>query len=82
MSAPDAELRRYQAPAELAGVRLDVALTRLCPDLSRARVQRLLEEVEDGFDSIRVESIDAAHFLQEEKPREVAAVMNAFFKTR
>ncbi len=44
MSAPDAELRRYQAPAELAGVRLDVALTRLCPDLSRARVQRLLEE--------------------------------------
>jgi len=31
-------------PAELAGVRLDLALVRLAPDLSRARAQRLLEE--------------------------------------
>lgn len=38
------ELRRYLADAALAGLRLDVALTRLSPDLSRARVQRLVEE--------------------------------------
>jgi len=44
VTEPSPELRRYQAAAELAGLRLDVALTRLCPDLSRARVQRLLEE--------------------------------------
>ncbi len=31
-------------PAELAGERLDVAVTRLAPDLSRARVQRLVED--------------------------------------
>lgn len=31
-------------PPELAGVRLDVALARLAPDLSRARVQRLVAE--------------------------------------
>lgn len=38
------ETRSLTAPAELAGLRLDVALTRLAPDLSRARVQRLLVE--------------------------------------
>lgn len=31
-------------PPELAGLRLDVALTRLAPELSRSRVQRLLED--------------------------------------
>jgi pimeloyl-ACP methyl ester carboxylesterase len=36
--------------------------------------------LEDCFDSIQVEQIKAAHFLQEEKPREVAAFMNSFFK--
>lgn len=36
------ERRSFVAFPELAGVRLDVALVRLSPDLSRARVQRLL----------------------------------------
>jgi 23S rRNA pseudouridine1911/1915/1917 synthase len=36
------ETRQLVAPAALAGLRLDVALTRLAPDLTRARVQRLL----------------------------------------
>jgi 23S rRNA pseudouridine1911/1915/1917 synthase len=40
---PTAELRRYDVPATLAGLRLDVALARLAPDLTRARAQRLLE---------------------------------------
>lgn len=36
--------RAFTVPADLAGVRLDVAVTRLAPELSRARVQRLLED--------------------------------------
>jgi 23S rRNA pseudouridine1911/1915/1917 synthase len=37
------ERRAYAAGPAEAGLRLDVALARLAPDLSRARVQRLLE---------------------------------------
>jgi 23S rRNA pseudouridine1911/1915/1917 synthase len=37
------ERRAFLATAELAGVRLDVALARLAPDLSRARIQRLVQ---------------------------------------
>jgi hypothetical protein len=36
--------------------------------------------LEDCFDSIKIEQVKAAHFLQEEKPREVAELMNRFFK--
>jgi 23S rRNA pseudouridine1911/1915/1917 synthase len=38
------ETRSLVAPSDLAGLRLDVALTRLAPDLSRARAQRLLAD--------------------------------------
>ncbi len=38
-----AEVRSLVVPAEMAGLRLDVALTRLAPELSRSRAQRLLE---------------------------------------
>jgi 23S rRNA pseudouridine1911/1915/1917 synthase len=41
MSAPD--LRSFVIPSELAGVRLDVALARLVPELTRSRVQRLVD---------------------------------------
>jgi 23S rRNA pseudouridine1911/1915/1917 synthase len=41
VASPD--IRSYPVPADLAGARLDVALARLAPDLSRARVQRLVE---------------------------------------
>jgi pimeloyl-ACP methyl ester carboxylesterase len=43
-------------------------------------IPEFLNHIEDGFDSIRVESVDAAHFVQEEKPREVAQLMNDFLK--
>jgi 23S rRNA pseudouridine1911/1915/1917 synthase len=37
------ERRSFTVPPELAGVRLDVALARLAPDVSRARVKRLVD---------------------------------------
>ena len=37
------EARSLVASREVAGLRLDVALTQLAPDLSRSRIQRLLE---------------------------------------
>jgi 23S rRNA pseudouridine1911/1915/1917 synthase len=37
------EVRSYVVPPDLAGARLDVALARLAPDLTRSRVQRLVE---------------------------------------
>jgi 23S rRNA pseudouridine1911/1915/1917 synthase len=37
------DTRTYAVPPELAGARLDAALARLAPDLSRSRVQRLLD---------------------------------------
>ena len=39
-----AEIRSLVAPRDVEGLRLDVALTRLAPDLSRARVQKLVED--------------------------------------
>jgi 23S rRNA pseudouridine1911/1915/1917 synthase len=37
------ERRAYDVPADLAGTRLDAAVARLAPDLSRARVRKLLD---------------------------------------
>ncbi|HQL00303.1 MAG TPA: alpha/beta hydrolase [Smithellaceae bacterium] len=39
-----------------------------------------LNHIEECFDSIQVKSISAGHFVQEEKPREVAALLNQFLK--
>jgi pimeloyl-ACP methyl ester carboxylesterase len=36
--------------------------------------------LEDCFDAIQVVQVKASHFLQEEKPKEVADAINAFFK--
>ena len=43
MSPAPPQRRTFEASAELVGLRLDVAVTRLAPELSRARVQQLLE---------------------------------------
>lgn len=43
-------------------------------------IQENLNHIEECFASIKIESLEAGHFVQEEKPREVATVMNAFFK--
>jgi 23S rRNA pseudouridine1911/1915/1917 synthase len=38
------EVRSFVIPPDLAGARLDVALARLAPDLTRSRVQRLVQD--------------------------------------
>lgn len=43
-------------------------------------VPEFYSHIEDCFDSIQVESLKAGHFVQEEKPREVANLMNDFFR--
>ena len=44
-------------------------------------IPEFLNHIEEGFDTIQVASVDAAHFVQEEEPEEVAQVMNDFFKS-
>jgi Predicted hydrolases or acyltransferases (alpha/beta hydrolase superfamily) len=39
-----------------------------------------LNHIEDCFDSIKVEKLKAGHFVQEEKPQEVAMLMNNFLQ--
>jgi 23S rRNA pseudouridine1911/1915/1917 synthase len=50
VTAPPPDRRAFVVSPDLRGLRLDVALARLAPDLSRARVQRLV-----GEDRVRLE---------------------------
>jgi len=43
-------------------------------------IPEFLNHIEDCFDSVQVASLPAAHFVQEEKPGEVAGLMNDFFR--
>lgn len=43
-------------------------------------IPQFYNHIEDCFDSVKVASVDASHFVQEEKPQEVAALMNDFFQ--
>ncbi len=66
--------------ATLVGKKFPMPSLYIHGKLDSVIIPEFLHHIEDGFESIKVESVEAAHFLQEEKPREVAALMNDFFK--
>jgi haloacetate dehalogenase len=66
--------------ATLGGTKFTMPALYIHGRLDSVIIPEFLNHIEDGFDSIKVESIQAAHFVQEEKPREVAQLMNDFFK--
>jgi pimeloyl-ACP methyl ester carboxylesterase len=45
-------------------------------------IPEYLNNIENGFESVKVESLRASHFVQDERPREVALLMNEFFKEK
>ena len=66
--------------AGLAGKRFSMPSLYIYGNEDSVIIPANITHLEDCFDSITVEQIKAAHFLQEEKPREVAELMNRFFK--
>ncbi len=68
--------------ATLAGKRFTMPSLYIYGNRDPVIIPANISFLEDCFDSIRVEQIEAGHFLQEEKPREVAAFMNDFFRQR
>ena len=68
--------------ATLAGKRFSMPSLYIYGNEDSVIIPANITYLEDCFDSIRVEQVKAAHFLQEEKPREVAELMNAFLREK
>lgn len=66
--------------ATLAGKRFTMPSLYIYGNEDKVIVPENINHLEDCFDSIKVEQIKAAHFVQEEKPQEVALLMNQFLQ--
>ncbi len=66
--------------AGLAGKRFSMPSLYIYGNEDSVIIPANIAHLEDCFDSIQIEQIKAAHFVQEEKPGEVARLMNDFFK--
>lgn len=67
--------------ATLAGTKFPMPTLYIHGNQDPVIIPEYLNHIEDCFDSVKVESLKAGHFVQDEKPREVAQLMNDFFKT-
>ncbi|WP_328188232.1 alpha/beta fold hydrolase [Marinobacter sp. OP 3.4] len=66
--------------AALSGHKWSMPSLYIYGNKDRVIIPEYLNHIEDCFESIRVEQVDAGHFLQEEKPEEVAGHMNGFLQ--
>ena len=71
------DTKRWQ---ELAGRKISIPTMYIYGNKDKVIIPDYLNHIEDCFDQLTVHLIDADHFLQEERPREVADLLNSFFK--
>lgn len=64
----------------LAGKKLPMPTLYIYGKKDPVIIPAFLNHIDEGFDSISVSYLDAGHFVQEEKPREVALLLNDFLK--
>lgn len=67
--------------ATLAGHRWPMPSMYVYGNKDRVIIPEYLNHIEDCFESIRVEQLEAGHFLQEEQPAAVAGYLNDFLET-
>lgn len=67
--------------AELAGSRFAMPGLYIYGRHDPVIIPAFTEHLDDVFDDIRVETLDAAHFVQEERPDEVAALIDEFIRS-
>ncbi|HOO47260.1 MAG TPA: alpha/beta hydrolase [Deltaproteobacteria bacterium] len=65
--------------ATMAGKRFTMPTLYIHGSEDTVIIKENLNHIEECFDSIQVKSLPASHFVQEEKPKEVAELMNKFF---
>jgi pimeloyl-ACP methyl ester carboxylesterase len=71
------DVKRWQ---ELEGKKITIPTMYIYGNKDKVIIPAYLNHIEDCFDQLAVHQIDADHFLQEERPREVADLLNSFFK--
>lgn len=66
--------------ATLGGMKFSMPALYIYGNEDSVIIPEYLNHIEDCFDSIKVETIKAGHFVQEEKAQEVSLLMNNFFE--